>query len=203
MRILFDSRELEYKRPFGTLTVDQTCELRVKTPKEIETRSIQLVLERDDGSALEFPFVWAGGEDAYDVFRCEFSIDANGLYFYWFRVTARSGTFRLFRQGSGTNMEAGDRWQLSVIPADFTVPEAFRGRVMYQIFPDRFARQGDCDLREKLRPFTLREDWGGVPEYRPDPVSGEILCNDFFGGNLRGIESKLDYLHGLGWAWSI
>jgi glycosidase len=198
MRILFDSRELEYKQPFGTLTAAQPCVLHVKTPKEIETRSIQLVLERDEGPALEFPFVWAGGEDAYDVFRCEFSMDANGLYFYWFRVTARSGTFRLFRQGSGTNMEAGDRWQLSVLPADFTVPEAFRGRVMYQIFPDRFARQGDCDLREKLRPFTLREDWGGVPEYRPDPVSGEILCNDFFGGNLRGIESKLDYLHGLG-----
>ncbi len=199
MRILFDSRDEQYKRPFGTLTVGQTCELRLKTPKEIETRAIQLVVERDDGGPdLEYPFVWAGGEEAYDVFHCAFSIDTNGLYFYWFRITAKSGTFRLFKQGSGTNMEAGDRWQLSVLPADFTVPAAFQGRVMYQIFPDRFAREGDCDLTDKLRPFTLREDWGGVPEYRPDPAAGEILCNDFFGGNFRGIQSRLDYLHSLG-----
>ncbi len=198
MRILFDSRDERYKQPFGVLTVDQPCELRIRTPKEIETRAIQLVLDRDDGPSLEFPFAWAGGEDAYDVFRCQFSLAANGLYFYWFRITAKSGTFRLFRQGSGTNMEAGDRWQLSVIPAEFNVPAAFQGRVMYQIFPDRFAREGSCDLTDKLRPFTLREDWGGVPEYRPDPVAGEILCNDFFGGNFRGIESRLEYLHSLG-----
>ena len=69
---------------------------------------------------------------------------------------------------------------------------------MYQIFPDRFCRVGDCDLTDKLRPFRLRTDWGGMPEFRPDPETGEVLCNDFFGGNFRGIESKLDYLFDLG-----
>ena len=199
MRILFDSRQAEYKSPFGVLTEGQSCTLRIKIPKDVEARFVQLVLEREDGSpAPEFPFSWAGGEGDYDVFRCEFAVDAKGLYFYWFRITAKTGTFRLFRQGSDTNMEAGDRWQLSVIPADFTVPRAFQGKVMYQIFPDRFAREGSCELKDKLRPFRLREDWGGQPEYRPDPATGEILCNDFFGGNFRGIQSRLPYLHSLG-----
>ena len=198
MRILFDSRDEQYKQPFGVLTEHQPCVLRIKTPKEIETRAVQLVMDRDDGPSMEYAFVWAGGEGDYDLFRCEFSVPVNGLFFYWFRITAKSGVFRLFKQGNGTNMEAGDRWQLSVIPADFTVPAAFQGRVMYQIFPDRFAREGDCDLTDKLRPFTLREDWGGVPEYRPDPETGEIRCNDFFGGNFRGIASRLEYLHSLG-----
>ncbi len=199
MRILFDSRNPEYKKPFGTLTETQPCTIRVKIPQEIETKFVQLILEKEDAdSALEFPFVWAGGEEGYDVFRCEFSVDARGLYFYWFRVTAKTGPFRLFRQGRGTNMEAGDRWQLSVLPADFTVPADFQGRVMYQIFPDRFAREGSCDLTDKLRPFVLRDDWGGTPEYRPDPAAKEILCNDFFGGSFRGIESRLDRLAELG-----
>ena len=199
MRILYDSRDPEYKTPFGVLTEGQSCTLRVKIPKELETRFLQLVLEREDGNPpLEFPFSWAGGDADYDSFKCELAPDAKGLYFYWFRVTAKTGPFRLFKQGSGTNMEAGDRWQLSVIPKDFTVPESWRGRVMYQVFPDRFAREGSVDLRGKLEPYILREDWGSLPEYRPDPATGEILCNDFFGGNFRGIQSRLPYLHSLG-----
>ncbi len=199
MRILFDSRDPAYKTPFGVLAEGQSCTLRMRLPRELETRFVQLVLEREDGSpAQEFPFCWAGGEGDYDVFKCDFALEARGLYFYWFRVTGKTGPFRLFRQGGGTNMEAGDRWQLSVIPEDFRVPREFQGRVMYQIFPDRFAREGKVDLTGKLEPYVLREDWGGQPEYRPDPVAGEILCNDFFGGNFRGIQSRLPYLHSLG-----
>ena len=199
MRILYDSRNPAFKQPFGVLTMGQTCVIRVKIPRDIEPRFVQLVVEREDDSpALEFPFVWAGGDGDYDIFKCEFSLDAKGLYFYWFRVTAREGTFGLFKQGRDTNMEEGDFWQLSVVPHDFTVPRDFQGRVMYQIFPDRFAREGSCDLTDKLQPYILREDWGGLPEYRPDPATGEILCNDFFGGNFRGIQSRLPYLHSLG-----
>lgn len=199
MRILYDSRDEQYKQPFGVLTQGQRCVIRVKIPKELEARFVQLVAEReDDNPALEFPFSWAGGEDDYDVFRCEFSIPAKGLYFYWFRITAKTGSFRLFRQGRDTNMEEGERWQLSVVPETFTVPRDFQGRVMYQIFPDRFAREGSCELTGKLEPYILREDWGGLPEYRPDPATGEILCNDFFGGNFKGITARLPYLHSLG-----
>lgn len=199
MRILFNSRDLQDKAPFGTLREGEGCTLRIRVPRELSCRSVQLVLEHENGVlAREYSFVWADQDDDYDCFRCRFVPDARGLYFYWFRVTGKTGPFRLFRQGDSTNMEAGDRWQLSVIPADFTVPEAFRGRVMYQIFPDRFCKVGDCDLSGKLRPYRLRGDWGGSPEWRPDPEAGEILCNDFFGGNFRGICSKLDYLASIG-----
>ncbi len=199
MRILYDSRDTEYKQPFGVLTVGQACTIRVKIPRDVEARFVQLVLEREgDDPPLELFFTWAGGDGDYDVFKCEFSLDAKGLYFYWFRITGRDGVFRLFKQGRETNMEEGDRWQLSAVPADFTVPADFQGRVMYQIFPDRFAREGKVDLKDKLQPYILREDWSAQPEYRPDPATGEILCNDFFGGNFRGIQSRLPYLHSLG-----
>lgn len=199
MRILFDSRDIYYKDPFGVLTAEQVCTLRIKVPRELEPRFVQLVVEREGSEEpAEYAFAWAGQEEDYDVFRCELSLDCKGLYFYWFRVTAKGGAFRLFKQGRDTNMEEGDRWQLTVVPKDFTVPRDFQGRVMYQIFPDRFCRVGSCDLTDKLQPFVLREDWGGQPGFRPDPATGEVLCNDFFGGNLRGIESKLPYLHSLG-----
>ena len=199
MRILYNSRDPACKQPFGTLREGQTCVVRIKVPREINCRFVQLVLEQENGApAGEYAFAWAGQDGDYDCFKCHFSPAARGLYFYWFRVTAGTGAFRLFRQGDGTNMEAGEKWQLSVVPADYNVPADFRGRVMYQIFPDRFCRVGDCDLSGKLRPFVLRDDWGGVPEWRPDRAAGEVLCNDFFGGNFRGIASKLDELRDLG-----
>ena len=199
MRILFDSRDPQYKQPFGVLTCEELCTLRIRIPSEIEPRFVQLVIEREGGDEpTEAAFAWAGQEGAYDVFKCELRLDCKGLYFYWFRVTARGGAFRVFKRGRETNMEEGDRWQLSVVPKDFTVPRDFQGRVMYQIFPDRFCKVGSPDLSDKLQPYILRDDWGGLPGFRPDPVTGKVLCNDFFGGNLRGIESKLPYLHSLG-----
>ena len=199
MRILYDSQNPVCKEPFGVLTEGQGCVLHIRIPKSLKTSAVQLVMEREDGSpGWEFPFAWDGDEGDYDLFCCRFSLSTKGLYFYWFRVTAADGAFRLFREGGETNMESGERWQLSVIPADFTVPHAFQGQILYQIFPDRFAREGTVDLQSKLQPFRLREDWGGVPDYRPDPVTGEVLCNDFFGGNFRGIQSRLPYLRSLG-----
>ena len=102
-------------------------------------------------------------------------------------------------------MEAGDRWQLSVIPADFTVPEAFRGRVMYQIFPDRFAFSNDGTAERGVAYHTAL---GQTPElhrsleepvrWQPRPFEQNYIPDDFYGGTLRGIEQKLPYLKELG-----
>ena len=198
MSILYDSRDPACKQPFGTLTEGEPCSICIRVPRDLQCTRVELIAEQDGGETRVFPLARAGQAGEYDRFCCEFALAERGLYFYWFRVTAKTGPFRLFRDGSGTNMEAGDRWQLSVVPADFRVPEAFQGKVFYQIFPDRFCRLGECDLRDKLQPYILRSDWGGTPAWRPDPVAGEVLCNDFFGGNFRGIESKLDELRALG-----
>lgn len=47
------------------------------------------------------------------------------------------------------------------------------------------------------RSIVLRNDWGGEVEWRPD-THGEILNNDFFGGNLAGIREKIPYFKELG-----
>lgn len=49
-------------------------------------------------------------------------------------------------------------------------------------------------MREDAR---LHTDWYEQPDYRPD-AGGVIRNRDFFGGNLRGITSKLRYLSSLG-----
>lgn len=93
-------------------------------------------------------------------------------------------------------MEAGEKWQVSAIPADFTVPDFARGAVMYQIFPDRFHQVGRCDLTDKLQPFWIHQKLSDTPQYTAD--AGGNWCSDFYGGNLEGIREKLSYLHTLG-----
>ena len=200
MRILFDSRQTQYKTPFGTLRTGECCVLQIRIPTEVGASGVRLMLEDSEHAVCaELPFSFASrGEDGYELWRLKFTRQETGLHFYWFRIDKRGGgSFRLFRQGRDTNMEAGEKWQLSVIPADFTVPDFAPGAVMYQIFPDRFARSGSCDLTGKLQPFWVHESPDELPEYRPD-AHGEVRNNDFFGGNFAGIREKLPYLHELG-----
>ncbi|MBQ2278551.1 MAG: hypothetical protein II333_08275, partial [Clostridia bacterium] len=44
---------------------------------------------------------------------------------------------------------------------------------------------------------VMHADWSDQPEWRPD-AQGRVLNNDFFGGDLKGIQQKLDYLQSLG-----
>ena len=198
MRILFDSRDAAHKTPFGCIRTGQRCILRLLIPDNCQATGVKLMLEDcENAPAGEYPFVKEEDRgDGYTAYRCEFAPEERGLYFYWFYVTKENGGFRLFKQGNGTNMEAGDKWQLSVIPADFTTPDFARGAVMYQILPDRFYKSGDCDLTEKLRPFTVHASWDEMPDYTPDGEGN--WCSDFFGGNLNGVREKLPYLKDLG-----
>ncbi len=54
-------------------------------------------------------------------------------------------------------MEAGGLWQLSVLADKYPVPAGCAGAVMYQIFPDRFAESGTCDLTGKSALLGARE----------------------------------------------
>ncbi|MDO5502287.1 MAG: glycoside hydrolase family 13 protein [Actinomycetia bacterium] len=71
-------------------------------------------------------------------------------------------------------------------------PPWARDGVVYQIFPDRFARSAAADAREA-------PDWA-VPAGWSDPVDTRrgIIGTQFYGGDLDGIVEHLDHLERLG-----
>ncbi len=179
-----------------TVRTGDTCVIHIYTPDGCGAVGVNLVLENPDDQILcEIPLTEQGREGKYQIWRGELSLDS-GLYFYWFRVQKENDSFRLFKQGDQTNMEDGEKWQLSFIPADFVTPDYAKGAVMYQIMPDRFHQVGQCDLSDKLGPFHIHEDLSENPCYTADAHGN--WCSDFFGGNLRGIQEKLPYLKELG-----
>ncbi len=191
MRILYDSKKTDFKTPYGVLKPAQACTLHLHIPAPVQTTEVSLVLLYEDGRELRREEMrLARAEGPYEIYTVSFSFDDCGLYFYYFYICTKTTDFPLYKQGDDTNMCEGDLWQVSCVPADYYVPAGAAGAVMYQIFPDRYYKSGECDLRGKLEPYTVHADWAEMPEYLPDRT-GEIKNNDFFGGNLRGITEKL------------
>ena len=151
----------------------------------------------------------------FNAYKITLTPEEKGLYWYWFELIpgdydpARRSLSDTHRPGylPGATMIGRDSgtgqavitndphaWQITVFDPSYEDPDWIRGGVFYHIFVDRFARSG--------RPIQMdgkdtRSDWGGMPYWQPTP-QGEILNNDFFGGNLAGIRKKLPYLHDLG-----
>ena len=160
MRILFDSKQLIHKDPFGTLVPEQNCTLRIHIPSEVQANLVTCLIQHPDGShAQTVTLTYQMKKGAYDIFGGKFAFEHTGLYFYHFHVSNRSGGFHLYKDGDGTNMESGDLWQVSCVPADAPVPDWALGATMYQIFPDRFHKAGKVDLTGKLQPYTVHENW--------------------------------------------
>jgi len=198
MRILYDSKQEIYKSPFGTLVPGQLCTLHIHIPADVEATSVLCVINHDGGPhAQNVPMTLDERRGAYEIYKGDFSIPHTGLYFYYFYIDTPDGGFRLFKQGDDTNMEDGDLWQVSCIPADFHTPDWAKGATIYQIFPDRFCRSGHCDLTGKLEPYTIHRSWYEEVHWQPLP-DGTVLNNDFYGGNFRGITEKMDYIASLG-----
>ncbi len=198
MRILFDSKQPQYKTPFGTLEPNQTCTLTIHIPSSVQATRVECIINHEDGShAMNVDLTYKMKKGPYDIFQGKFAFAYPGLFFYFFYITNRSGGFRLFKQGDDTNMEDGDLWQVSCIPADYTTPDWAKGAVIYQIFPDRFRCAGRVNLQGKLEPYTVHKSWDEEVEWRPTS-EGLVLNNDFYGGNFQGIIEKMDYIASLG-----
>ena len=198
MRILFDSQKDTFKTPFGTLSQGQECLLHIHIPCSVNAVKAECIVTLHDGSESRVVTLeMQSTEGLYDIFGGSFCLTTPGLYFYYFRICKPDGSFRLFKQGHDTNMEAGDQWQLTCTPADFTTPDWAKGAIIYQVFPDRFYKYGETDLTGKLTPYALHKNWDEEVYWQPDE-NGKIQNNDFFGGNFRGITEKMDYIASLG-----
>lgn len=128
----------------------------------------------------------------------EAEIAERGLYFYCFYIENVGFIVHGNRKNGRLSSCDEENFLLTVSSAEYFTPDWLKGGVIYQIFPDRFCKTGAPDIPANLRKKRiLRTDWGGMPSYRPNE-RGKVLNNDFFGGNLQGIRSKLPYLQSLG-----
>lgn len=180
----FNPNVKEHKSLLGAIDVEENCYISVTT----DNSWVNLMISKD-GNGYDRYSMTKGSEGCFFV-RLERL--EQGLYFYHFETD------------EGRYYSSNDLWakkppegygdyQLTVTLKDYQTPDLLKGAIIYQIFPDRFCRAGNGRI-EKGK--ILCRDWGATPTYRNQ--DGKVLNNEFFGGDFKGITSKLYYLKSLG-----
>lgn len=188
----FDSLCISHKTPFGCLSPEQGCKIAIRCINQVQNDAkVFLEMRREDGYHLTIPMKREG-----EWLWTRFSLSQVGLYFYLFREELESRERWWGDGGNGNIIQNGNEWQISVIPFGMQAPLWCRGQVMYQIFPDRFHKSGNCDCTQKLTPYTIHASIKEQPLKGADANGNHNV--DFFGGNLRGMEERLPYLASLG-----
>ncbi len=189
---------LLHKRPYGATAVGVQTHITFPLDPTLGVKRVFCIFrkiyeENGEPFSLELNKIASDNED---VFELTFALSEAGIYMYRFEGELEDGTFAFFGRSDDGTAVRGDwlpEWQLTVSKYAYKTPDWAKNGVTYQIFADRFCKVGE-------RPFNKR---GRVHTYwneRPDiQESGkDYRADDFFGGNIKGIISRLDYLSSLG-----
>ena len=192
MRI-FNSRDEFYKKPFGA--VKQDTEITFTIALDSDDIVPFLSIQCENAENQKYAMSLKGKENGKFLFTVSFVPKNNGLYFYCFEL----GDKGIFNHGKGDGIlaQSGNRFQLTVYDKSFSTPQQAKGKVFYQIFPDRFY-EGRKKDKLSFIDRVYRPDKEGEPFFYPTEQPDGYLNKDYYGGDLAGITEKLDYLKELG-----
>lgn len=218
MKLYHNSWLEEYREPFGAVTVGSVCRISVDV-YDAPNASVKLGAWRDgyDEMLLEMNLdesYQGEGERYYINLQMP---DEAGLIWYYF-VAEYGDEIAYYGNNSdslgGIGMQTEMKaylYQITVYKPN-SVPEWFKDGICYQIFPDRFNRDLEWEARTQAaidkrnarieghegsqRQF-IEHDWDKSAYYVKDN-DGNVTDWPFYGGSLRGIKNKLDYLKSYG-----
>lgn len=183
---------LLFKSPKGVV-VKQTIvnfKLKIDNPQVINKAFLMVV---EDGGQ-DYTYKEMKKNDTF--YTVDYKFEASGHFFYNFKLETSEGVYyisKTFDTFSYITREKGEDFFQAVLEKEYTCTDSMQGGLIYQIYTDRFASVGEINCRE---PLIYRKDWGGkIKKNTTDPL---IINREVFGGNFKGIISKLDYLKSLG-----
>lgn len=229
---LHRSRDPEYRLPFGAMPTEGEVSLYLDAPDDADNVTLCYTYGLYGFSYHEEPMWPASHNKDTTRYGVNLMMPSEPcLLFYWFRFrhnavkteddpNVDSGKVTEYyvseadtSLGSGKVYHEPPRvgadedkypyaWQITVYDKDFRTPDAIKGALIYQIFPDRFRRGQDYSYEkmENASPRSERiyhKDWYEDVDIKGKPETGYLAC-DFYGGSLKGITEKLDYIKSLG-----
>jgi len=167
---------------------DQEIRLRFRTAKD-DAEAVYLVI---DGVYHGMQKVETRGH--FDFYELQWELRTE-KFTYFFEVHADDD--RCCYNKLGPVDAAESMYSFNIVPG-FSTPKWSKGAVMYQIFTDRFYNGDPGNDVETGEYFYIGGLSVKVDEWGKYPASGAKGVREFYGGDLKGVMEKLDYLHDLG-----
>lgn len=187
-----------YRSPLGAVEDGSEVKLCIRSFGGVKSAKLCVYA---DGYSAEFDMQRDG-----DCFSCSFTPEKPAALWYCFNLCTENGERWLCVGNDGhfsvLSDAANDGFRLTVYKRGFTTPEWFAGRIMYQIFPDRFGFEDASEGIEYHKALgQTPELHGSINEpvrWLPRSFEKDYAPDDFYGGSLRGITKKLPYIKELG-----
>lgn len=189
--ILYNPLSREFKSTIGAVEENENLILRILKSEFADRAYLQIRHDED-----EYFYALKGQEDG-KYFRFDVSLNKTGIYFYYFEVLYHDNGKQYvcpgkYYQGELKN-EITSYFQLGVYEKDMQIPD-LQGKIIYQIFPDRFAFS-DSTKKDVPKDRVIHKSLKDEPIW--ELQNGRMLNNDYYGGDLKGIEESIPYLKTL------
>jgi glycosidase/fibronectin type 3 domain-containing protein len=214
-----NSRDTLYRTPGGPVTTGTDVILRLRAAaNDLTEAKLRLYNDRTNVQSI-LPMSVAYSDGTYDWWEVTVPASADPTV-YWYRFIVIDGTdtdyyeddaARTMGWGQAFDETQDYSYQLTVYAPDFETPDWIKNAIVYQVFPDRF-RDGDPDNNKPAgtffydepggtvyRSLDAEENWNTVIcDPRGDDDCAGTYSKNFYGGDLAGLISQLDYLQALG-----
>jgi len=204
--MLHASHDPRDRTPFGAAATGERVRLRLRIDRSLPVSSVRCVVWQDKAGREDRYEMRPGDEDgSWRAYEVSFAVpELPQLLWYHFRIEMPDKTLYYGKRDHGFGGEGEARespppaWQITVYERGSSTPAWFRDSIMYQIFVDRFCNGNPDGRVTGLKPGSvIHAHWHDRPLYIRNE-RGDVICWDFFGGNLAGVRKKLGYLKSLG-----
>lgn len=171
--------------PYVCTTAKNKIEVKFRTPKD-EVEKVNIIFNdpynytdrvwEEKRSEMELRCT----DDMYNWWTSELTIDTRRFMYHFELITKDGEVYHYSEAGLDKEWEVGYQFNLPFSHEDeiFTYPDWIDETIWYQIFPDRFATSDS----EKYKSWH----------------NGSVTNEENYGGNIKGIISKLGYIKDLG-----
>ena len=199
MTLFHDSHSIIYRAPFGAVPCGRTLRLRLRGT---QIARACLRLWWDDAETV-YPMSRIS-EDMYE-YQLRLPETPGLLWYYFIAEDECGGKWYLGNAADGMGgvgelcASEPASYQVTVYQPDYDTPDWMKNGMMMQIMVDRFYCDGEPDTANLPPASYYHIRWDDTPALMiNDDKYGDNCNNDYFGGNLRGVEKKLDYIRSLG-----
>lgn len=180
--------------PIETIENGQKFYVSVELPMNYGWYDDVTVVIEKGKEEFKFPLKYFRCEGDMAIFSATIDLETRALYSYYFTCLV-NGQSKNIKNGNTfveNNVLPEEKLKLSV---NFEAPDWAKGAIMYHIFVDRY-RKGREESLPSMPRRIIHQDWNEDMIIGPD--SNGIWNNDFYGGDLKGIEDTLNYIKSLG-----